>query len=97
MKNSRRKFVSVQGKYPHQTWIQHGLAIPPISVLTAPEPLIAPPEPVLAHIELHLWSRLLNLALIVEKTKLLFRAAGVHGNRKFPEIRGSRHHLGYGV
>ncbi|HYY26722.1 MAG TPA: hypothetical protein VE860_02200 [Chthoniobacterales bacterium] len=86
MKSSPRKFVRVQGKYPHQTWIQHGLTIPPISVLTSPEPLIAPPEPMLPDIELRLWSRLLSLALIAEKTKLLLRAARVHGNRKFPEV-----------
>jgi hypothetical protein len=87
MKSSPRSFVRVQGKYPHKSWVQHGLAIPPISVLTSPEPLIAPPEPMLPDIELHLWSRLLSLALIAEKMKLLLRAANVDGNRKFPEIR----------
>jgi hypothetical protein len=97
MKSSPRSFVRVQGKYPHQSWIQQGLAIPPTSLLTSPEPLIAPPEPMLPHIEIGLWSTLLSLALMLEKTRLLLKTDRVHGNRKFPDVRRTSHHLRHGV
>jgi hypothetical protein len=78
MKNSFRTAGSVQGRYPPGRWIPHGRAIPSEPLINFPEPLIAPPEPMLPKIELSLWSKLLSLALCVEKANLLLKGHTSH-------------------
>ena len=79
MKDLSRTAERVQGRYPHGRWLPHGLAIPSEPLITSPEPLIAPPEPMLPKIELSLWSKLLSLALCVEKANLLLRGTRLTG------------------
>jgi hypothetical protein len=78
MKNSFRTAGRVQGRYPHGRWIPHGRAIPSEPLITSAEPLIAPPEPMLSKIELSLWSKLLSLALCVERANLLLKGHTSH-------------------
>jgi hypothetical protein len=85
MKDSPRAVEQVQGRYPHRSWIPHGRSVPPEPLMIPHEPLIAPREPMLTDLELSLWSKLLSLALCVEKTKLLLRALRYHPH-------AARHH-----
>jgi hypothetical protein len=78
MKDSSRTAERIQGRYPHGSWLPHGCMIPSEPLITSPEPLIAPPEPMLPKIELSLWSKLLSLALCVEKANLLLKRLSSH-------------------